>query len=71
MNAEDPTLNLKVTPHCMRHTFITRCDELNINETASMGWTGHKTDKMHRRYKHKTSKIVIEATETLMKSTSL
>ena len=69
MNVEDPNLNLKVTPHCMRHTFITRCDELGINETASMGWTGHKTTKMHRRYKHKTTQIVTEATEKLMNST--
>ena len=71
MNTEDPTLNLKVTPHCMRHTFITRCDELGINETASMGWTGHKTTKMHRRYKHKTTQIVTEATQKLMISTAI
>ena len=71
MNAEDPNLNLKVTPHCMRHTFITRCDELGINETASMSWTGHKTNKMHRRYKHKTTQIVTEATEKLMISTAI
>lgn len=69
MNAEDPNLNLKVTPHCMRHTFITRCDELGINEGASMSWTGHKTTKIHRRYKHKTTKIMAEAVDILMNST--
>jgi len=68
LNKENKDLNLKITPHCMRHTFITRCDELGINETASMSWTGHKTNKMHRRYKHKTTKIVDDATKVLMKS---
>ena len=55
----------------MRHTFITRYDELGINETASMGWTEHKTTKMHRRYKHKTTQIVTEATQKLMISTAI
>lgn len=70
MNAEDPTLNLKVTPHCMRHTFITRCGELKIDENSSMKWTGHKTNKMHQRYKHETPEMQSKARETLMKATA-
>lgn len=62
---------INLTPHCMRHTFITRCDELGINETASMSWTGHKSNKIHKKYKHKTTKIMTEAAKKLMKSTPI
>jgi len=64
-------LGIKITPHDLRHTFTTRCDELGINETASMDWVGHKNIKTHRRYKHKTTKILDEAAEKLLKSTPL
>ena len=62
-------LGLKLTPHDMRHTFVTRCDELGINPTASMSWVGHKNEKTHRRYKHKTKEILVEAVEKLRNST--
>ena len=37
--------------------------------TASMSWVGHKNEKTHRRYKHKTSGIMVEAATKMKEST--
>ena len=62
---------INLTPHCMRHTFITRCEEFGISETASMSWSGHKNKKIHKGYKHKTQQIMSTATQKFIENTHI
>ena len=59
---------INITPHIFRHTFVSRCNEYEVNRTMSKKWTGHKTDKMHDRYTHKTMKLEQDAIGRLFES---
>jgi integrase len=58
LNEEDKDLKLKVTPHCMRHTFVSRCNEIGITKSVIKEIVGHKTDKMNAHYTHNTSELL-------------
>ena len=49
---------IHLTPHCMRHTFISRCNELEITPSIIMGIVGHKTERMTMHYTHNTTELV-------------
>jgi integrase/recombinase XerD len=52
-------LGIKVTPHDMRHTFATRCDDLGVKEKVIQSILGHKHERMTRHYKnHKTAELI-------------
>jgi len=52
-------LGIKVTPHDMRHTFATRCDDHGIKEKVIQSILGHKNERMTRHYKdHKTAELL-------------
>jgi integrase len=62
---------LKITPHCMRHTFVSRCSEMNINKNVLKSMTGHKTDKMLYHYTHNTDELLDKEFDRLRESTSI
>jgi integrase/recombinase XerD len=52
-------MGIKVSPHDMRHTFATRCDDCGIKEKVIQSILGHKTERMTRHYKnHKTAELL-------------
>ena len=65
------TMGIKVSPHDMRHTFATRCDDLGIKEKVIQGiLLGHKNERMTRHYKnHKTAELLESEYAKLRKST--
>jgi integrase len=62
---------IKITPHSMRHTFISRCNEMGINKSVIKSMVGHKTDKMMNHYTHNTTELVDREYEKLMKTTPM
>jgi len=49
-------LGIKVTPHDMRHTFASRCDEQGIDIKVIQLALGHADERMTRHYIHKSAK---------------
>ena len=66
------TLGIKVTPHDMRHTFATRCDDEGIKEKVIQSVLGHKDKRMTQRYKdHKTKDLMQKEFEKMRNSTPI
>jgi integrase len=57
-NKVNAKLCLEITPHCMRHTFISRCNELGITPSIIRNMVGHKTERMTMHYTHNTTDLV-------------
>jgi len=51
-------IDIKITPHSMRHTFISRCNEMGMNKSVIKSMVGHKTDKMMNHYTHNTTELI-------------
>ena len=62
---------IKITPPCMRHTFISRCNEMGINKSVIKSMVGHKTDKMMNHYTHNTQELLDREFQRLEKSTPM
>lgn len=62
-------LGLKLTPHDMRHTYKSRCNELGIAESVSMAILGHKTISMAQHYTHNTTELLNREYEKIRKGT--
>lgn len=54
-------LKMDHTPHETRHTFISQCDRLELNETAVARIIGHSNNNITRHYTHKDINDLIEA----------
>ena len=70
-NKANEKLGLKITPHCMRHTFISRCNELGIAQSIIRDMVGHKTERMTIHYTHNTTELVDREYEKLKISTPI
>ena len=53
----------------MRHTFISRCNDMGINKSVIKSMVGHKTDKMMNHYTHNTTELLDREFEKLREST--
>ena len=62
---------LHLTPHCMRHTFISRCNELGIATSIIRGMVGHKTERMTIHYTHNTAELTDREYKKLKESTPI
>lgn len=60
-------LNIKITPHILRHTFITRCQENNVPLYVIQSWVGHERGSVvtTKVYTHLNEETVVRYT-TLM-----
>lgn len=38
--------------HCLRHSFISNCAAMGIDQRLIDSWVGHTTEEMRRRYRH-------------------
>lgn len=54
-------LKMDHTPHETRHTFISQCDRLELNETAVARIIGHSNNNITKHYTHKDINDLIEA----------
>lgn len=57
-NIASKKLGISITPHCLRHTFISLCNELEINRLVIQEWVGHKTERMTMHYTHNTKELM-------------
>ena len=53
-------LGIKVTPHDMRHTFATRCDDFGVKEKVIQKILGHTSPRMTRHYKNHTTEELLD-----------
>jgi integrase/recombinase XerD len=51
-------IGIKLTPHDMRHTYISRCNELGIQHSVIQAIAGHADARMTNHYIHNTSDLV-------------
>lgn len=59
-------LGLGITMHSLRHTFATRCCELNVNVKATQKWLGHATAQMTMNiYSHCNADFELEQIEKI------
>ena len=70
-NKANKKLGLHITPHCMRHTFISRCNELGITQSVIRDMVGHKTERMTMHYTHNTTELTDREFNKLKKSTPI
>lgn len=54
-------LKMDHTPHETRHTFISQCDRLELNETAVSRIVGHSNNNITKHYTHKNIDDLIKA----------
>lgn len=64
-------IGLKLTPHDMRHTYKSRCNELGIAESVSMAILGHKTVSMAQHYTHNTEELLQREYEKMRQNTPI
>ena len=64
-------LGLKLTPHDMRRTCQSRCNELGIAESVSMQLFGWKTKKMVHHYTNNTKELLEKEFARLRNSTNI
>lgn len=50
-------IGIKLTPHDMRHTFISRCNELGVSASILRMIAGHTHEDMTRYYTHNTMEL--------------
>ena len=62
---------VNLTPHCMRHTFISRCNELGIATSIIREMVGHKTERMTIHYTHNTAELTDREYRKLKESTPI
>lgn len=61
MEGKEPILFKEFTPHCMRHTFATRCYEKGVREKVVQKILGHKKlDMTLNVYTHTTEEMIAE-----------
>jgi integrase/recombinase XerD len=51
-------IGIKLTPHDMRHTYLSRCNELGIRPSIIQAIAGHADARMTRHYIHNTTDLV-------------
>ena len=54
-------LKMKHTPHETRHTFISQCDRLELNDTSVSRIIGHSNNNITKHYTHKDINDLIKA----------
>jgi integrase/recombinase XerD len=65
-------MGIKVSPHDMRHTFATRCDDNGVKEKVIQSILGHKNPQMTQHYKdHKTQELLNDEFEKIRRSTTI
>ena len=64
-------IDLKLTPHDMRHTYQSRLNELGISDSVSMEILGWKTKKMQQHYTHNTKELIDREIAKIKESTIL
>lgn len=64
-NMASKQLGIKITPHCLRHTFISMCNELGIAQSIIQEWVGHKSERMTQHYTHNTKELIEREFEKL------
>ena len=57
-------LKMDHTPHETRHTFISQCDRLELNETAVTRIIGHSNNNITKHYTHKDINDLIEVIDS-------
>jgi len=60
---------IHLTPHSMRHTFISRCNELGLTASVIREMVGHRTERMTIHYTHNTAELVDREYQKLKDST--
>lgn len=70
-NRVNEKLGLQITPHCLRHTFISRCNELGITRSVIQSMVGHKTERMTMHYTHNTNELKDREYERLKNNTTI
>lgn len=66
-NKVSKQLGINITPHCLRHTFVSRCNEYGINTSVTQEWVGHVTERMTQHYTHNTKELLEREFEKVRK----
>lgn len=61
----EPFVLKPFTPHCFRHTFVTRCKEYGISYEEIKPYVGHNDERMTQYYDHNERKINREVLEKI------